>query len=330
MRLLFLGGTRFVGLQMVRSALARGHQVTLFNRGRYRPDAFPDVETILGDRDSEISKLAGRRWDGVIDVCGWVPRHVRDSARQLASQVEHYTYVSTVSVYADLSPRPMHEGQPLGTLADETVEKVTNETYGPLKALCERMADEAMPGRVLHIRPGLVVGPEDYTDRFTYWPRRLRAGGRVLAPGTGEEPVQFIDGRDLAEFTLDRVEQRALGAYNCTGPGQPLTLRRLLDRCQSVLGTDARITWVPEPFLDERQAIAPWSLPLWVPAGKRGIFMIDCRKAIAAGLRCRPLEETVVDLLAWDATRPAEQRQNAGLTPEAEAELLAAWTSPQP
>ncbi len=218
MDLLILGGTGFLGRHLVERALAYGHRVTLFNRGLSGPDLFPEVETIRGDREGNLSALRGRRWDAVIDTCGYVPRVVRASAALLAGAVDHYTFVSSISVYSDAIEPGADEGAPVKELADPTVEEVTGETYGGLKALCERAAEEEMPGKVLNIRPGLISGPHDPTDRFTYWPRRISAGGEVLAPDRLERRVQFIDVRDLAVWIVKMSAERRTGTYNATDP----------------------------------------------------------------------------------------------------------------
>jgi 2'-hydroxyisoflavone reductase len=329
MKLLILGGTVFLGRHLVEAATARGHSLTLFNRGQHNPELFPQVEKLRGDRDGDLSALQGRRWDAVIDTCGYLPRAVRASAELLADAVDHYTFISSISVYADFHTLAMNESAPVGTLADETVEEVTGETYGPLKALCEQAAERALPGRVLNIRPGLIVGPHDPTDRFTYWPVRVARGGEVLAPGRPHVPVQVIDGRDLAEWTVRMVEARQVGVYNATGPDYELTMERLLEQCKAVTDADARFVWVDEQFLLDNE-VKPWmELPLWV-AGDGNLahlLRIDCRKAFATGLTFRPLAETIRDTLAWEATRPseAEQERRAGMKPEREAELLRAW-----
>ena len=273
-----------------------------------------------------MSVLHERRWDAVIDTSGYLPRVVRASAELLADAVDHYTFVSTLSVYAEPIGIGTDEGGTLGTLTDETVEEVTGETYGPLKVLCEQAVEHTLPGRTLVIRPGLIVGPHDPTDRFTYWPRRVAQGGEVLAPGTPAEAVQFIDARDLAEWTVHMVEQRAVGVYNADGPQLPMPLGQLLDTCRTASDSDARFTWVDERFLLDRE-VAPWSeIPLWLPAkDARGFFSFDCRKAIDAGLSFRSIEQTVRDTLAWDATRPADTEHRAGLAPKRERQLLAEW-----
>jgi 2'-hydroxyisoflavone reductase len=326
MKLLLLGGTIFLGRHLVEAALARGHEVTLFNRGRHNADLFPEVEKLRGDRDGNLAALQGRRWDAVIDTCGYVPRVVRASAELLAKAVEHYTFISSLSVYSDFSAPGMDESGPTGRLEEETTEEVTGETYGPLKALCEQAAEAAMPGRALNIRPGLIVGPHDPSDRFTYWPRRVARGGEVLAPGDPGSLTQFIDVRDLAEWNIRMMEAGKTGVYNATGPDYPLTMGRLLEECRNVGGSGARITWADEQFLLDSQ-VAPWTeLPLWVPASEgAGFNAVNCGKAIADELTFRPLADTIRDTLAWDAARPADMPLRAGLTPEREAEVLQAW-----
>ncbi|MFZ4661360.1 MAG: NAD-dependent epimerase/dehydratase family protein [Caldilineaceae bacterium] len=325
MQLLILGGTVFVGRHLVEVALARGHTVTLFNRGQHNPELFPTVEKLRGDRGVDLSALAGRRWDAVIDTCGYFPRAVQMAASQLASQVDHYTFISTISVYPDYSKAGLDETAAVGTLADPTVEEVTGETYGPLKALCEAAAEAAMPGRVLTIRPGLIVGPNDPTDRFTYWPVRMTHGGETLAPGEPTQQVQFIDVRDLAEWTISMVESKQIGIYNATGPAYPLPMQHFLRECQQVAATDAQLTWVNEAFLVEKEVGAFVELPLWVPAAAAGLEQINCQKAIQAGLQFRPLATTVRDTIDWHQSRSEPHQWRAGLTPEREAELLKQW-----
>ena len=327
MKLLILGGTVFVGRHLVEAALAHNHEVTLFNRGQHNADLFPDVETLHGDRDGGLDPLKGRRWDAVVDTCGYVPRVVRASADLLSRAVDHYTFISSISVYRDVSRPAVDESGAVGTLEDTATEEVTGDTYGPLKALCEQAVEESVPGRTLVVRPGLIVGPHDPTDRFTYWPRRVARGGDVLAPGRPDEAVQFIDVRDLAAWTLRMVEARHTGTYNATGPADPLTMGGLLDVCNRELGGAAHFVWVDEPFL-LREGVGPWiELPLWISdeMDMRGLSATDCGKAITAGLTFRPLAETVRDTQAWDATRPADTAHAAGLRPEREAELLDKW-----
>jgi 2'-hydroxyisoflavone reductase len=323
MDLLILGGTRFLGRHLVEAALGDGHTVTLFNRGLSGPDLFPEVESIKGDREGDLSALRGRRWDAVIDTCGYVPRVVRASAGLLAEAVGHYTFVSSISVYADDIGPGADEGAPVEVLEDPTVEEITGETYGGLKALCERAAEEEMPGGVLNVRPGLISGPHDPTDRFTYWPRRVAAGGEVLAPDRPERQVQYIDVRDLAVWMVKMSAEQQTGPYNATGPAHELQMGKLLEECEAV-GGDAQIVWVSEEFLEENGVEPFTEMPLWVPREYAGMLAVDCGRAVTAGLTFRPLSETIRDVLEWDRTR-ADADLAAGLEPERERELLSAW-----
>jgi 2'-hydroxyisoflavone reductase len=327
MKLLILGGTIFLGRQVVDAALERNHDVTLFNRGQHNPDLFPDVEKLRGDRDGDLSALEGRHWDAVIDTCGYVPRVVRQSAEMLADQVEHYTFVSSLSVYADFSQPGIDETAPVGRMDDPTVEQVTGETYGPLKALCEEAAEAAMPGRVCTVRPGLIVGPHDPTDRFTYWPVRVAAGGDVPAPSGPDFSIEFTDVRDLAAWMLYAAEARVTGIYNASGPGYPLTMGEFLATCREVSESDARFVWANADFLAE-QGVQPWSdLPLWVgdDPSMAGFSAFDSSRAVAQGLTFRPVEETISATLDWAQRRPADHQWRAGLTPQREQEVLQAW-----
>ncbi|MEW6074429.1 MAG: NAD-dependent epimerase/dehydratase family protein [Planctomycetota bacterium] len=335
LKLLILGGTGFLGPHVVRHALARGHEMTLFNRGRTNAELFPELEKLLGDRDPQkgegLKALEGRDWDGVIDTSSYVPRITSASATLLAPHVGHYVLVSSVSAYGDFSQPGIAEDAAVATMEDATVEEITGTTYGPLKALCEAAAEAAMPGRVANVRPGLIVGPGDPSDRFTYWPVRVERGGEVLAPVAPSEPVQYIDGRDLAAWIVHLIERRTAGVLNAVGPKEPTTIGALLESCQEVTKSDATFTWADLEFLSA-QGVEPWGhLPVWVPSAgdSRGLVAVSNTKALAAGLAFRPVEETVTDLLAWihgleDApARLAKLR--AGLTPEREAEVLAAW-----
>ena len=323
-----LGGTVFLGRHIVQAALGRGHEVTLFNRGQRNPDLFPQVEKLRGNRDGDLGALEGREWDAAIDTCGYVPRIVSDSARLLADSVGHYTFISSISVYSDLSEPGVDENGPLGTLDDTAVEEITAETYGPLKVFCEQAVEKEIPGRALIIRPGLIVGPHDPSDRFTYWPHRIAEGGEVLAPEPRDLATQFIDVRDLAEWTVRMVEERRTGAFNATGPESPLPMEELLQTCRRVSGSDARVTWVDGQWLRDRD-VDPQSFVFWWIApddtGFRAAFEVDCSRAIAAGLAFRPVDETVRATLEWDRTRPSEYELKYGLKPEREAELLRQW-----
>ena len=328
MKILIIGGTQFVGRHLADAALARGHALTLFNRGRSSAGLFPDAEHLTGDRDgADLELLRGRTWDAVLDTCGYVPRVVAQSADLLAETVFRYVFISTISVYAGFKTPHQDETAPLGVLTDPGTEEVTGGTYGPLKVACERAVEEAFPGRALMVRPGFIVGPYDPTDRFTYWPRRVAAGGDVLAPGTPEQPIQMIDGRDLAAWTLQMVEREETGIYNATGPDDGLTLGTVLETCRTVSGSDARLHWVPDAFLKENSADSTSLLPFYIPAssGMDGLMTASIEKAVAQGLTFRPLAETVQDTLAWDKTRPADVPLKVGLSLEQERELLAKY-----
>ncbi|GHO49480.1 NAD-dependent epimerase/dehydratase family protein [Ktedonospora formicarum] len=326
MKLLILGGTGFLGRHLVETALERGHTITLFNRGQTDPELFPQVEQIHGNRANGLRELNGRAWDAVIDSNGQVPRHVSESAHLLAEYCEHYTFISTTSVYADYTVAHIDESSPVIPFDDLDADASNMATYGGRKALAERLAAEAMPGRVLVIRPGLIVGPYDPTDRFTYWPHRVTKGGQILAPDNPERPVQFIDARDLAAWTLAMVESRQVGTYNAKGPTDTLSIGQLLEACREVSGNVASFTWVDEAFLQGHD-VAPYrQMPLWVPSEMVGFSRVDCRKAIAAGLRFRPLKETIQDTLTWDMRRPSDYVLRAGLAPDHELELLRQWT----
>lgn len=328
MKILILGGTAFLGPQIVEAAQARGHVLTLFNRGKTNPGLFPDIEKLHGDRNGDLKSLEGRSWDAVVDTSGYVPRLVTMSASLLAPNVKQYVFISTISVFAEgLKPGTAEDG-PLATMPDETSEEVM-KYYGALKALCEKAADKAMSGRAWNVRPGLIVGPGDKTDRFTYWPVRMARGGEVLAPGDGTDPVQFIDVRDLAAWIVLGVERNLTGTYNATGPAEKLTMKKMLEGIKKGVGGDAKLTWVTTEFL-EKNDVHPWSdLPVWVPSrgGEEGFSQINCAKAIAAGLTFRALPGTAKDTLAWFKTLPGDRRGKlgAGITAEKETELLAAW-----
>lgn len=323
MKLLIIGGTRFLGRYLVESALARGHQLTLFNRGKSNPDLFPQVEQLRGDRDGNLAVLQGRHWDAVIDTCGYFPRLVRASAEALSNLVERYVFISSISVYADFSKPGIDEQYPVATLQDESVEEITNDTYGALKALCEQAAGQAMPGRVLVVRPGLIVGPHDFTDRFTYWPCRITQGGAMLAPGRPGQAIQFIDVRDLAEWIIRMVEAHKTGVYNATGPDNILTMEQLLEESKALTGNDISFVWVSEAFLVERKVE---ELPLWAPEeAYPGFHTVNCFKALDDGLTFRPLAETIQDTLRWRTDSIASNKLQVGLKPEREQQLLQEW-----
>lgn len=334
MKILILGGTRFIGLHMTALALERGHTLTFFNRGKTRTDRYPEIERIKGDRDGQIDGLKNREWDVVIDNSGYVPRHVRASAELLAPRVKQYVFVSSISVYPDFS-EPRDEHSPVGKLADETVEKVDGDTYGPLKALCEKEAEKALPGRTTVIRPGLIVGPDDNTDRFTYWPARAARGGEFIAPGSPGDAFQIIDVRDLAAFTLKAIEERTMGTYNLVSNVNDFKFGELTDACVAAANQQAKpasppkAIFLPAEFLAE-QKVEPWSeMPVWLPAkGDEAAFAGTSNKAaLGKGLKISPLKKTVGDTLAWHLTRPAEEREKlkSGIAADKEAAVLMAW-----
>ena len=338
LRLLVLGGTRFIGIHMTRLATERGHRVTLFNRGRTNAGLFPQLEHLKGDRSGDLAALQGRDWDAVIDDSGYFPRAVRLSAELLAPQVRQYVFISTISVYASTA-QPNDEQSPLARMADETAEKVDEETYGPLKALAEQAAETAMPGRVTVLRPGLIVGPEDNTDRFTYWPARAARGGDFLAPDRPSDPIQYVDARDLAGFALDAIERGTHGTFNVVSPPGRFTIGDLVTHSVEVAKLLAKPAsaphpvWVPAQFL-EAQKVEPWSdLPVWVPetGDSAGFAHTRTGRAEKAGLQIRPMRATVRDTLEWHLARPeAEQSKlNAGITPRREREVLVTWRHTQ-
>jgi 2'-hydroxyisoflavone reductase len=331
--ILVLGGTRYLGRALAEAALERGDRVTLFHRGQTGAGLLPQAEHVLGDRERDLDRLAGRRWDAVFDTCGFVPRVVDASARSLAGRVGHYTFVSSISVYAEPSHPRADESAALATLADDTTEAVTGETYGALKALCERAAEVAMPGRVLNARAGLLVGPNDYTDRFPYWVARVERGGDVLAPDAWDQPLQLIDVRDAAAWLLDAASRSVSGPFNLTGPAAPFTFGGFLERANQALGGAARFVRVEESFLTE-QGVQPWSeMPLWVPGGA-SFLDVSLARAVSQGLAWRPLEETLRDTLAWWKTLPASRTvassilaspPPASMSAERERALLEQW-----
>ncbi|MCR9217370.1 MAG: NAD-dependent epimerase/dehydratase family protein [bacterium] len=358
MKILFLGGTGMLGPHAVRMLVERGHEVTLFNRGN-RDEMFPDLEFIEGNRivdegpglkPLEEAVAGGRRWDAVIDTAS-VHTWVENSARVLKDAADHYTYISSLSVYADNSQTGLDETDAVATMPDDVAETITTPRYnmmyyGAVKARSEAAAEKHFPGKTMVHRPGLLVGPRDFTHRFTYWPARVREGGEVLAPGARDHPLQFIDVRDLAAFMVHAIEQQHTGIYNVNGPiGAGMTTGKMLDTCKKVTGSDATFTWVDGDFLGEN-GVAPWAqMPVWIPPaeGSAGFHTRSLEKAAKAGLKTRPLDETVRDTLAWFDDEYLDRwketmvergmedpeftfgGQLPGISREREAELLAAW-----
>lgn len=352
--ILVLGGTGFLGPHFVEAARARGHKLTLFNRGKSNPtrfsgEEFKDIEQLQGDRKTDLSALAGkRRWDAVLDTSAYLPADVTRSAQLLAPRVKQYLIISSISVYADNSTPHADESAAVATLADPNVSEVTNETYGALKALCEQAAERAMPGRATVVRPGLIVGPGDTTDRFTYWPVRAARGGEILGPGGPDDPTQFIDVRDLAGFILHLIETRNFNVFNADAPAGALNMGKLLAAsqaaaaqangiqcvrapCEQPANAVSRVTWAPADFLEAQQVSAWQDMPAWIPPTGEyaGFGLRSTARAQAAGLTYRPLDATVRDTLAWWSGLPEERRAKpkAGLSPQREAEVLKAWHS---
>ena len=334
MRILILGGTGFTGPYQVQYALSRGHKVTTFNRGKTHPGKLPnEVEQLIGDRNGKLEALKDRQWDVVIDNPTSLPAWVRDAAQILKGNVEGYVFISTISVYGDVktgpdenAPTEKYEGADPYKETLEAMKASGYKTYGPLKALSEREAEKWFPGKTLIIRPGLIVGPRDETDRFTYWPVLIERGGEVLAPGSADDPVQFIDARDLAEWTIRMAENRETGIYNATGPAKALGIGEMLGGIKAALKSNATFTWVTEDFLT-RQKVEPWSdMPVWT--GKEsGLARAKIDRALSKGLTFRPLAETARDTLTWfkSLSQDRQSHLKAGLPPEREAEVLAAW-----
>jgi len=321
-RILVIGGTRFVGRAFVEEAVRHDHEVTLFHRGTTEPDDLPAVEHVHGDRDRQLDRVRGT-WDAVLDTCAYVPRVVREAATALGGAVGHYTLVSSLSVHPDELPVGSTEDAQTYQPPWPATEQVTLETYGPLKAACEGEAQRGFAGRCLIIRPGYIVGPHDPTDRFTAWLRRAAAGGEMVAPGRADEPFQVLDVRDLATFMLGRIEAGDRDVYGVVGPGERLTTQGLLDTTRTVGRANTTFTWVPDDFLrgygDE---VDRW-FPMWEPQHP-GFHTYDPGKALAAGLRHRPFAATVGDTLAWDRARGRPELR-VGLSPSEERQLLARW-----
>ncbi len=327
--LLILGGTGFIGPHLTREAQHAGWTVTHFNRGKSAADGVPGVETLIGDRKGELDALKGRRWDAMVDDTGYIPKYVRQSSALLAPAVGYGLFISSISAYASFA-KPNDEDSPTGKLVNIQEEQVTDTSYGPMKALCEQYSMEAFKGRMSVVRPGYIVGPLDRTDRFTYWPVRASRGGEMLAPGTPEDPIQIIDVRDLAAWMMRLVESRTTGYFNAVSPPRAFTMGELIVASQQAspqAGTTA--TWVPEEFLAAHWKAQDLDLPPWGPlqGDEAGASLTSVTRATRAGLRSRPLADTVRDTLAWFQTLPAERqgKLRAGLDPKTEADTLALW-----
>ena len=329
LRILILGGTGFIGPHQVRYALQRGHTITLFNRGRTNPHLFPEVEKLIGDRENDLTALEGREWDVVIDNPTMLPSWVRLSADVLRNAVQQYLFISTLSVYADDGVVDQDETGTPALFNEATDEAVTGSSYGGRKVLCEQEVEKAFPGRTTVVRPGLITGPGDPTLRFPYWPIRVDRGGEVLVPGQPGDPVQFIDARDLAEFVIRLVENSIYGIYNATGPEEPIPMGRMLEEIRDGLGAEATFTFVEVDFLRGQEGLRSLN-GLGGPAvrspGMEGYNQYNIDRALARGLKFRPVAVIARDTLEWFKALPEEERSRRRmLTPEREAEVLAAW-----
>lgn len=336
LRILILGGTGFTGPFQVRYALERGHKVTVFNRGRTHPGELPkEAEQLIGDRNGQLDALKGRAWDVVIDNPATLPVWVRDAAKILKGNADRYVFISSTAVYADASKQNQDESAPLAKYEGADAMKETNATmrasnfalFGPLKAQSEAEAEKWFPGKALLIRPGYIVGPGDESDRFTYWPVRVERGGEMLAPGTPDDPIQVIDARDLAEWTIRMVEQGTVGAFNAVGPKSKMGMGKMLEVMKKTTKSDARFTWVDEKFLESEKAID--QIPIWTsPHGQEIAYnTTNISKALRHGLTFRPLSETTRATLEWFRKQPMARqlKMRAGITAAREAEILAAW-----
>jgi 2'-hydroxyisoflavone reductase len=341
LNILILGGTGFTGPFQVQYALNRGHKVTVFNRGKTHPgELAKEAEQLIGDRNGQLDALKGRKWDVCIDIPTTLPVWVRDAAQILKGNVDRYVFISTISVFSDVSKPNMDENGPLAEYKGADALAETQATlganmglYGPLKALSEKEAEKWFPGKALIIRPGLIVGPGDPSDRFTYWPVRIEKGGEVLAPGTPNDPVQFIDARDLAEWVIRMVEQGTVGTFNATGPNYKLTMGKMFDEIKGAAKSNATFTWADADFL-RAQKVRAWSdMPTWVPprGDSIGFSQINVQKAISKGLTFRSIGDTTKATLEWFHKQPPERQAKlkAGLTAERETAVLAAWHAQQ-
>lgn len=332
LRVLILGGTGFIGPHFVTALGAGGHKITLFNRGKRDPEAKQGVEQLLGDRNNDLESLEGRDWDVVVDNSGYTPNQVKLSTDLLKDRAKHYIFISSIAVYDDFQNPPIDEDHKLTPIGDMPTDKLAGENYGALKVLCEEVVEKAYGKRANIIRPTYIAGPGDFSDRFTYWPFRVAQGGDMIAPGSPDDSVQFIDVRDLADFVRVCAEKRVAGRFNLTTPPRWATMGKLLETSKRVTGADTKFTWASTEFLTEHKAIEPgmWAsqeIPIWAPPSGQslGHGLVASARAEAKGLKFRPLETTIRETLEWQKTRPAEkQKLRSGLSPEREAELLKA------
>ena len=327
MKILIIGGTIFLGKHIVQEALKRGHEVVLFNRGQHNPDLFPQIERLKGDRDSSLDILKHKSWDAVVDTCGYIPRLVTKSASVLSDLSAIYCFISTISVYRDFSQIGIDENYPVATIEEETTELVNDKTYGPLKALCEKEVEKFFPSRSLIIRPGLIVGPDDPTDRFSYWPIRCRKGGKIVIPERPSFPVQIVDVRDLSIFIINMLEKKINDIINVTGPDYKLTFKDILSTSNFFSNKKCKFYEIPENFLKENNVIPFTDLPLWTGSHEDliGLEQVSIKKAISYGLIFRELKQTIEDTISWFESIPQTRQLRAGLSTEKENFLLRKW-----
>lgn len=331
MNVLFMGGTGFIGPHMVRALLNAGHNVTLFNRGKTNSHLFPDLARIKGDRlTDDIRQVSGKDWDLIVDSSCYVPRAVDMLMAAVdTDKVKQYVFISTISVYASYSPIGLHEGSPLAQMDEDPDSEDTSKWYGALKVRCEEQAEKAMPGRVTKVRCGLIIGPGDKTDRFTYWPVRAAQSDEMLAPGDGSDALQTIDVRDLADWVVHCVDNKLVGPFNSTNPAGLYTFQDMLNMCRDELNPDLKLTWVPEEFLDTQNLREAGGLPLWVGSNKdyTGLWQVNAELAASMGLKARPLSESIRDIWAWWKTLPEERtlKLKTGISLERQADILASW-----
>jgi 2'-hydroxyisoflavone reductase len=331
MNIFILGGTKFVGRHLVEAALAAGHTLTLFNRGQTDPTLFPQVELIKGDRDGGLEPLADRKFDAVIDTCGYVPRVVKQAAQFFSQSAALYVFISTISVYkAEKGASRIDERTPVAQIENTATEEITGETYGALKALCEHVIREEFPTRALFIRPGIIAGPYDPTDRFTYWAHRIAHSKRIIAPGDGTQPIQIIDARDLAHWIIQLIERQCTGFYNAVGPAVPMTMKRILTECISATTGGAEVVWLSKETL-QAHGVTDDNFPLWLPEKDDWwLFSVDPARAISAGLTLRPVAATAADTVAWADQLPEAFQPKTGLNASVEAKILAAESAVNP
>jgi 2'-hydroxyisoflavone reductase len=326
LKVLILGGTNFLGPHLVEELHEHGHEITLFNRGTQDTSRFPYVKILRGNRDGDLEALKNRWWDAIIDTSGHLPRLVEDSSKVLSTATNHYTFVSTIGVYKDFHTLEIDEGYPLAEQEDKTSEEINDKTYGALKASCEKVVEQYFADHFLVVRPGLIVGPGDPTNRFSYWPLRIMDGGEILAPGSPTQNLQFIDVRDLAKWIVSMIEKQETGFYNATGPASALTFEDLLKACSQISKKKASFTWVSEDFLIEH-GVQDWvELPLWLSYKRNmpGFLNVDARKAIRAGLTFRPLTNTISATIDWE-TKNQKDGVQIGIDREKEQNLIRLW-----